>query len=137
MERKLNSVLFIDDDLMSIINSKRVLEMSNVAEEILLADCGFEALSLLKSKLNSAGVLPELIFLDIYMPRLSGWDVLGMFNELPLKEHNTKIIMLSSSDEETDRERALKFPGVSGYAVKPLTAEYITELVQNISLPRY
>jgi CheY-like chemotaxis protein len=134
MTAKINSVLFVDDDLMSNMHSKRIFEKGNLAEEILLADCGYEALALLKMRFENVKKFPEIIFLDIHMPRLSGWDVLDMFKELPLGEHNTKIIMLTSSAEEADRARALKHPEVSGYAMKPLTEEYITELAQNIFL---
>jgi CheY-like chemotaxis protein len=132
MTRKINSVLFIDDDIMSNLNSKRIMEKTNVVSEVLHTESGIEALDLLKSKFIPEGKFPNLIFLDIYMPGFSGWEVLEHLKALPWKQHNTKIIMLSSSDEDADRERASKIPEVAGYKIKPLTEGFILELTQSI-----
>ncbi|HLG34989.1 MAG TPA: response regulator [Bacteroidia bacterium] len=132
MTKKINFVLFIDDDMMSNVNSKRILEKTNVAFEIIHTESGIEALDLLKTKFIPAGKFPDLIFLDIYMPRFNGWQVLEYLKTLGGEQHNTKIIMLSSSDDEADRERANRIPEVSGYRIKPLTEEYILELTHNM-----
>ena len=132
MSNKLNSVLFIDDDMMSNLNSKRIIEKAIEVNEILLAESGLEALDLLKKKFIPAGKFPELIFLDIYMPHLNGWEMLGLFKELGLPA-KTKIILLSASDDDDDRHRASKIPEVAGYKIKPLTEEYILDLIHNLS----
>jgi len=132
MTTKLNSILFIDDDSMSNLNSKRIIEKTNLAEEVLFTGSAREALDLLEKKFLLSGKFPALIFLDIYMSPLDGWWVLEQLKTMPWLEHNTKIIMLSSSDDDADRERAMKNPEVSGYLVKPLTEEYLLELTQNM-----
>jgi len=63
-----------------------------------------------------------VLFLDINMPSLSGWDVLDKVNDLNETIKSTlKIYMLSSSVDHQDREKADKHPLVMGYISKPLT----------------
>ena len=132
MTKKINSILFIDDDIMSNLNSKRIIEKANVAKETHCFERPEEALELLRTVFMPAGKFPEFIFLDIYMPNLDGWQVLEELKEFALKKCNTKIILLSASHDDADRERAIKIPEVSGYMIKPLTEEYILELTQNM-----
>ena len=133
MTKKINSVLLIDDDIMSNMNSKRIIEKTDAAIEIHLAESGFEALELFETKFIPEGKFPDIIFLDIYMPRFSGWQFLEFYKGMT-NRGKTKVILLSSSEEDADRERARKIPEVSGYKIKPLTEEYIHELTQNIPL---
>lgn len=128
MTAKINSIMFIDDDSMSNLNNKRIIEKANVAKETHYFEQPEEALEMLRTVFLPAGKVPEIIFLDIYMPGVNGWQVLDELRACGLSQDNTRIILLSASNDDADRERAIKIPEVSGYKIKPLTEEYILEL---------
>ena len=132
MTKKIKTVFFIDDDVMSNMNNKRVMEKANLAAEVVTAGSAVEALELLKQKFLLPEKFPELIFLDIYMPELSGWDFIERFKQFRGQKGKSKIVLLSASPDETDLARAKKIPEVSGYAVKPLTEKYIAQLTQEL-----
>ncbi len=70
-----------------------------------------------------------ILFLDINMPFLSGWDVLNRFALLPEKiKKQFSIYMLSSSVDIEDRKRAINSPLVSGFIEKPLSIEGLQEM---------
>ena len=70
-----------------------------------------------------------VLFLDINMPELSGWDVLERLTTLePDMEGSLEVYILSSSINPSDRERAEAHPLVSGYIRKPLTKQVINEI---------
>lgn len=71
----------------------------------------------------------EVILLDLNMPIISGWDFLSRFAELlPGLSRNIDIYILSSSVSMADRQRAMTFPFVKGFYVKPMTGALIQEL---------
>jgi len=128
MTKKINCVLLIDDDPMSNLNNERVLIKSSLVDKIYTAESVSEALELLEALQIKSGKFPDLIFLDIVMPNLTGWDFIEHYKMLEGNKAGTKIILLSSSSDETDLQRAKKIPEVSGYKLKPLTEETIIEL---------
>ena len=72
---------------------------------------------------------PNIVFLDINMPVLSGWDVLSKFTNFPDEIKNQfTIYILSSSVAVEDKEKADKCPLVAGFVEKPLTAELLQDL---------
>lgn len=63
----------------------------------------------------------DLVLLDINMPRMDGFEFLDVFHRLPQENQgDAKICMLSSSPLDADRERAMAYPKVSDFVVKPL-----------------
>jgi CheY-like chemotaxis protein len=72
---------------------------------------------------------PDLIFLDINMPKMNGWEFLIEFSQLDrVIQINTMIMILTTSNNVTDRFRAKAWSFVSGYLTKPLTKEIITDI---------
>lgn len=96
--KKLNKVLLVDDSNATIFYNRTILTKTGYIDEVLVANNGLEALEMIKS-----GVVPDLLFLDINMPVMNGWDFLAEFKKLDSSCKNTKIIlMLGSLPSEED-----------------------------------
>jgi CheY-like chemotaxis protein len=128
MKKKLNCILLIDDNHADNYFHKIVIEKLNITERIEVALDGVEALNFLKQESKTP---PELIFLDINMPKIDGWGFLESYKGLSLKQKQSIIIvMLSTSDNPKDLEKARQIEEVSGFKVKPLTEEMLTEILE-------
>ncbi|MEX0280423.1 MAG: response regulator [Arenibacterium sp.] len=126
----LKKVLLIDDDRVTNMMHTRVLSRSGLIEQIDIATDGQDALDYL-GRLGGGDATPELILLDINMPRMDGFEFLEEYARLP--EHLRKghiIIMLTTSLLESDRERADASPWVLRFANKPVKAEDVPDMVQ-------
>ena len=77
---------------------------------------------------------PDLIFLDINMPGMNGWEFLEEYNRLNKKLHGQVIIiMLTTSDNPDDAERSKTWNFISDYITKPLTHEIMNNIIKNNS----
>lgn len=132
------SIMMIDDDETDRYLLSRMLKKLDVATELFEAQNGREALDFLtdyeaKSKEHPEDFPPVLIFLDINMPIMGGFEFLDEFAKLKqLDEKYTSSIfaMLSSSEKEEDRERAAAYDFVKGFITKgSLTPEHLQELI--------
>jgi CheY-like chemotaxis protein len=121
--------MLIDDDMVDNLINRRAIEKKGIAEAVITMDDGNEALQYLKEHQSEPGSLPDLIFLDINMPIMNGFEFLEGFESLSpsIKEH-AKIIMLSSSLDTRDMEKARSNPYVIKYATKPLTFDVLDEI---------
>ncbi len=131
MERKLNCVLVIDDDEPTNFLNQMIVENSGCAENVKAVQSGQEALEYLTEKEKDKFPRPDLIFLDINMPAMSGWEFLEKYKNLH-KEQQGKImvVMLTTSLFPEDRVKANEMPEVSGFENKPLTKEKLDRILQ-------
>jgi CheY-like chemotaxis protein len=102
---KLQKVLLVDDD--DIVNSinKVIIKHAKFADEIVAETCASGAIKYITDQ-KEADSLPELIFLDINMPEMDGWDFVDEYVKLGLKDNGPGIIMLTSSINPRDENRA-------------------------------
>lgn len=118
-----NKVLLVDDDQTMNFLSQEVLKYMNAAREIQIAEDGLVACKLLDRQ-----KCPDIIFLDIRMPRMDGFDFLERLDKNDVCK-KVKVVMLTSSIRKEDRDKALAFSRVVEYCEKPLTEELIEKIV--------
>ena len=119
-------IMLVDEDEIDNIINQKIIEANNFAEGIIVYQAGQEALDYLKENYTKAEALPDLIFLDINMPVMDGFQFLEEFEKLPGPVHEKiKIIMLSSSISPRDIDRAASNRFVIKYLNKPLNSRYL------------
>lgn len=134
MRKKLNCILLIDDDEPTNFINRIIIEKSECARYIQVTESAEEALDYLKqrgrySEINNTPQ-PELILLDINMPRLSGWDFLERYKEWnDNQKPDPVIVMLTTSMNPEDEHKARQIDEVSGYESKPLSKNKVNNLL--------
>lgn len=129
-KHKHKCVMLVDeDDIDNIINQK-IMESNNFSEKILVFQAGADALEYLSEHGDDPEALPEIIFLDINMPIMDGFQFLEQFEVLkkPKVHEKCKVIMLSSSISPKDIDRAASNRFVKKYLNKPLNSRYLAAI---------
>ena len=131
--RKIELLALVDDDDTFVFITKRIIEKTDYVKEIKVFSNGLEALNYLKENLNSEYNLPDVIFLDLSMPIMDGWQFLDEFSHLE-SERTQKIIIYicSSSISPHDLLKAKKMSAVSDFIIKPVTKDKFSELVMSL-----
>ena len=129
--KKLVDVLILDDDDVSNFIYKKIIESSGIASNIVTFQKGRLALEYLIDKANSKADFPDMIFIDINMPVMNGWDFLDEYQEkvVPRVDKFVFISMLSSSVYKEDIQKAQSYDIVNEYISKPLTQESVSKLI--------
>ncbi|MCD6068526.1 MAG: Two-component response regulator [Bacteroidetes bacterium] len=126
MGKKLNRVLLIDDDESTNFLHKIVLEDNVEIKNIEVAETVTEAFEILERSKGADKTEPDLIFLDLNMPGMNGWDFLEKYKGL---HKNSLIFILTTSANPDDKKKAEKIKEVSGFRNKPLTGEMVQEII--------
>ncbi|RYU95363.1 response regulator [Emticicia agri] len=131
----IKKLLCIDDDVTTLMLIKMVTEKASFAKEVVVAMNGKEALAYYENLLNEPASkqadYPRLIFLDLNMPVMNGWEFLEEFVRTYLPQFpDTKVVILSSSANPVDKEKAKLYPIIIGYISKPITADLLKMLVK-------
>lgn len=122
----MRSVMVVDDSEADQYLAKKSIAKYDSGIEVLKAYDGQEALDIL-GKLPTQ---PEVIFLDINMPRMNGHEFLAEYEKW--ENRSPVIVMLTSSDQKEDKERSMAYKCVKEYFTKPLvfsTLERVEKLV--------
>jgi CheY-like chemotaxis protein len=127
----LHRILCVDDDPITLMLYKMVISKSSFTEEIITAKNGQEALDYYNSlKVENDLCCPELVFLDLNMPVMGGWEFLDNFTRDNYNQFNekTKVIVLSSTIDPNDIEKSKKYSMVIDFMSKPVTKEMLEGL---------
>ncbi|BDD02216.1 response regulator [Persicobacter psychrovividus] len=129
MNKKLDSVLLIDDDEANNFLNAMVLEEMSVAKKIHVRLNGQEGIDFLNQCIAGHEPLPNLIFLDINMPLVNGWEFLERLEEIDTKQKlPIVIVLLTTSLNPDDQEQAKALERISAFLNKPLSVETLKEI---------
>ncbi len=133
MKKKLSCILLIDDDKSCNFFHERLLKKMECVESIVVANDGKEGIDFLKSKQNR----PNIIFLDINMPKMNGWEFLEEYENLDEQEKSEIIVvMLTSSLNPDDRTKAENYGTVKAFNPKYLDKEAVDKILEE-HFPEY
>jgi CheY-like chemotaxis protein len=131
MKTKLNCILLIDDDEATNFIHEMVISQENVTDRIVAVESGQEALDFLTTKENDSYVQPDVIFLDINMPGMNGWEFLEKYNVLDENQKgNAIMIMLTTSLNPDDAIKAKSYGAIKNFLHKPLTSAMLSEVIR-------
>jgi len=125
---KYKSVLLIDDSYVDNLINSKIIESLHFADEVKIINSQFEAINYLKDAAQT-GELPDIIFLDIRMPAMNGFEFMNKLEPIKhLLPSNLKIYMLSSSLDPSDLRKVKENNLVTNFIGKPLTARALEEI---------
>lgn len=129
MNQPLQCIMLVDDNKIDNFFHERVIKKNNAAKNIITKESGQEALDYIT---HGVDVLqPELIFLDINMPGMNGWEFLEHYKQLPASLQTAMIVvMLTTSENPDDKARAATQGILSDFKSKPLTKEMLEEVIE-------
>ena len=132
MPARVRCVLLVDDDPITNYLNRKLLEKLDATEQVLVALNGHEALQVLARECPESEPgpsCPALIFLDVNMPLMNGFDFLDAYQLLPLARRRAiVIVMLTTSVHPNDMQR-LENLSVAGFLSKPLNPEKIQRVL--------
>ncbi|MEO6548963.1 MAG: response regulator [Ferruginibacter sp.] len=133
MNDKLNCIMVIDDDEPTNFLNTLLIEEANCTKHLEIVESGLKALNYFENiqvAEENECILPDLVFLDINMPCMNGWEFLEEYKHLDKEEMKQPvIIMLTTSLDPEDRLKAANIPEVAGFENKPLTTEMINRII--------
>ncbi|WP_034257018.1 response regulator [Adhaeribacter aquaticus] len=124
MIQKVLNVLLVEDDEVDIMNVQRAFKKNNITNPLFIARNGLEALEMLQ---NGKVPMPQIIILDINMPKMNGIEFLKeLRNDANLK--HISVFVMTTSNEDSDKINAYNL-NIAGYILKPLSFEkFITSV---------
>lgn len=135
--KTVSSILLVDDDVDDNEFHEIIIRESNLDCSIHTAGNGIQALDYLNkiASGDSLDVKPDLIFLDINMPRMSGLEFLEAYQKLPDQVKGAVVCILTTSINPTDRRQAENFKEVNEFCQKPLTPQMLNNIVGKYFTP--
>jgi CheY-like chemotaxis protein len=131
MSKRIQLACLIDDDPIYLFATRRLIELVNFCEDLLIFNDGEEALDGLKVRFESDELkVPDVILLDIDMPVMDGWAFLDRIKVHMDAYPETSVYMVTSSIDPEDRNRAREYSIVSDYKVKPISVDDLEDILR-------
>jgi CheY-like chemotaxis protein len=123
---------FVDDDEVYQYTITRSLKNTDLAKKILIFNDGEEAIDFLIDNIANNEHLPDVIFLDINMPIMDGWQFLEEYVKLkPRLSKKITIYMITTSVDPVDQEQANRISEISDYIIKPVTPDRLKGILDS------
>jgi len=128
--KKLKTILLVEDDDTVNFYNEFLLKQLEVTDKIIIRENGEEALNYLETCNRGENQFPDLIFLDINMPVMNGFEFLEAYEKRSFSDQaGALIVMLTTSLHPNDIKRADGFESISEYVYKPLNPEKVTNII--------
>ena len=125
-----DTVCIIDDDHIFIYGVKRLMEETSFCEDLMVYENGQDALDEFKENATQGKKLPSIIFLDLNMPMMTGWEFLDEYMQIdgqgPTK---SKVYIVSSSIDPKDLLRIKDYNVIQNYILKPVTTDDLENII--------
>ncbi|MCM4166727.1 Regulator of RpoS [Arenibacter antarcticus] len=127
---KIEFSCIIDDDPISVYGIKRSMKMIDFSKTIVVYKNGQEAIEGVNAMVTAGERIPSIMFLDLNMPIMDGWEFLDHFIKIPnSKTDYVAIYIISSSINSEDMIRAKSYKIVNNYIVKPVGSQDLVKLL--------
>jgi CheY-like chemotaxis protein len=125
------SVAIVDDDEIFRMLLKKILEKKMTPDSILQFQDGFAALLYFTNHTSSADGLPPVIFLDLNMPGMNGWQLLDQLANLKFKHPYRPSVFIVSGRAGFEPDWPETYPWVKGFLTKPITSAQILRIIRS------
>ncbi len=122
------TICIIDDDLVSQFATVYCIEQAHQKCRTITCDNAAEGLEIFAARLQANEPLPDIVFLDLVMPNMNGWQFLDHLKDILNDSHMVDIYILSAFAKSKDREKAKLHPMIKGYFDKPLSKNALDKI---------
>ena len=126
-------ICIVDDDDIYKFTMKKMIEMNKLARKLIIFSDGEEAINFMIDNVANSVNLPDVIFLDINMPIMDGFQFMEEYVKLkPKVGKKITIYMVTSSVDSADIDRAKSIAEISDYIVKPIKSEDLKNIIDDL-----
>ncbi len=126
--------MLVDDDEIFTYIIKKIIEESDIAEQINIFSNGRDAINYLSEVATEESLLPKVIFLDLNMPLLDGWGFLDEYIRLkPKLCKKINLYVITSSVSTYDHQKSKDYSDITDFIVKPLAKEKFIAIIKKMS----
>ena len=137
MDNSLQTIMLVDDDEASIFFNTEIIEECGLVDHVEVFQDPVEALGFVSHSSDAADSgahRPDVILLDLNMPKMSGWEFMDAYREsAPRDMRDIPVVVLTSSSNQRDVEKASTTEGIVAYVVKPLSEAKLKKIIAFIS----
>jgi CheY-like chemotaxis protein len=130
MKEELKCIMLVDDNADDNFFHEWEIKKGYSVVTVVARQTGMDALEYLKLNKDEKDLHPNLIFLDINMPGMNGWEFLTEYNKLDEKlKCQAVVVMLTTSENPDDKAKAEMMNLASDFKTKPLTQVMLKEII--------